>query len=203
MLYILDLFGVLVFAITGCLRVRDKKLDLLGMVVIALVTAVGGGTTRDLLLGIHPIFWMRDLNYIWLALAGALFTFATARFVPFPNRILLIADALGLSVAAILGVQISLTSGASIPIAIMMGMVSGTAGGVLRDILSNEIPLIFDSELYATAALAGAIVFVITRQITHQDEWATMLGISVVLVIRLIAIRLKITLPAFHAQQPR
>jgi uncharacterized membrane protein YeiH len=203
MLYSLDLFGIAVFAITGCLRVREKQLDLLGMLVIAVVTALGGGTTRDVLLGIHPIFWIRDMNYVWVALAAAIFTFIAARWLPFPNRVLLIADALGLSVAAILGVQTSLNNGAPLPIAVMMGMVSGTAGGVIRDILSNEIPLIFGSELYATTALTGAVLFVVVKQLASVSDLATFAGIATVLILRLTAIRFKIMLPAFRAQEPQ
>jgi uncharacterized membrane protein YeiH len=203
MLYLLDLFGVATFAITGCLRVREKHVDLFGVLVIAVVTAVGGGTTRDLLLDIHPIFWIRDMNYILAALAAALFTFVFAKRMAFPRRLLLIFDALGLSVAAILGVQTALAYEAPLPVAVIMGMVSGTAGGVMRDILSNEIPLIFGSELYATAALSGAAVFVLSYSVTRHNELATILGMLTVLTLRLVAIRYKIMLPEFEAQPPR
>jgi uncharacterized membrane protein YeiH len=203
MLYVLDLFGVAIFAITGSLRVREKRLDLLGVLIIALVTALGGGTTRDVLLDIRPIFWITDMRYIAVALIAALFTFATARFVAFPHRILLICDAIGLSVAAILGVQTSLAHGAPLPIAIMMGMVSGTVGGVIRDILSNEIPLIFGSELYATAALGGSAVFVLVRELGGPEALPLLSGIGTVLVLRLFALRFKIRLPEFEAQPPR
>jgi uncharacterized membrane protein YeiH len=203
MLYGLDLLGVASFAITGCLRVREKRLDLLGMLVIAVVTAVGGGTTRDLLLDTHPIFWIRDMNYVLVALAAALFTFVVARRIAFPARVLLIADALGLSVAAVLGVQTALANHAPLPVAVMMGMVSGTAGGVMRDILCNEIPFIFGSELYATAALCGAAVFVLVQNITGHNELATVAGMMTVLALRLAAIRYKIMLPEFAAQPPR
>jgi uncharacterized membrane protein YeiH len=171
--------------------------------VIAVVTAVGGGTTRDLLLDTHPIFWIRDMNYIVVALAAALFTFIFARRIAFPARVLLIADAIGLSVAAVLGVQTALANHAPLPVAVMMGMVSGTAGGVMRDILCNEIPFIFGSELYATAALCGAAVFVLVQNLTGQNELATVAGMMTVLVLRLAAIRYKIMLPEFAAQAPR
>jgi uncharacterized membrane protein YeiH len=203
MLYLLDLFGVAVFAITGSLRVREKKLDLLGVLIIALVTALGGGTTRDVLLDIRPIFWITDMSYIVVAVLAALFTFATARWVAFPHRFLLICDALGLSVAAILGVQVSLAHGAPLLIAIMMGMVSGTVGGVIRDILSNEIPLIFGNELYATAALGGSAVFVVAQEMGASEPFTLAAGIGTVLALRLFALRFKIRLPEFEAQPPR
>jgi uncharacterized membrane protein YeiH len=203
MLYVLELIGVASFAITGCLRMREKKLDLLGMLVIAFVTALGGGTLRDLLLDIDPIFWMRDTTYIWVALAAALFTFFVARHIAFPMRLLLITDALGLAVAAIMGVQTALNNGADAAIAVMMGMVSGTAGGVVRDILSNEIPFIFGSELYATAAAAGSGVFMVLVWFAEVPfEWAAIAGITTVLVLRLAALRYKIMLPTFETRQP-
>jgi uncharacterized membrane protein YeiH len=190
----IDLLGVAVFAISGALAGGRKGLDLLGVTVIAMVTAIGGGTLRDLLLNRHPIFWIADPGYLWAILAATVATVAYTRLWVATRKALLIADALGLAFFAIGGTQIALQAGKSPLIAVLMGMTTGVAGGVLRDLLIGEIPLILrPGRLYATAAIAGAIVFLLLRPLSALvAPWA---GMTVAAALRLLAIRYELTLP--------
>jgi uncharacterized membrane protein YeiH len=191
---IIDLLGVSVFAISGALAAGRRGLDLLGVTVIAMVTAIGGGTLRDLLLNRHPIFWIADTTYLWAILAATGATVAYTRLWVATRKALLIADALGLAFFAIGGTQIALHTGASPLIAVLMGMTTGVAGGAFRDLLTGEVPLILrPGRLYATAALAGAIVFLLLRPYaTAAAPWA---GMAVAAALRLLAIRYELTLP--------
>lgn len=190
----IDLLGVSVFAISGALAGGRKGLDLFGVTVIAMVTAIGGGTLRDLLLNRHPIFWIADPGYLWAILGATVATAAYARLWVATRKALLIADALGLAFFAIGGTQIALQAGMSSLIAVLMGMTTGVAGGMLRDILTGEIPLILrPGRLYATAAIAGAIVFLLLRPVAGAI--APWIGMSVAAGLRLAAIRYELTLP--------
>jgi uncharacterized membrane protein YeiH len=142
LLYFLDLFGIVVFAITGSLAAGRKRMDLLGVIVLAIVTAVGGGTIRDILLGVTPVFWVSAPIYILMALVTGIVFFILVRFYKTPEKILSIADAFGLAVFTVLGTQKALALGTHIGIAILMGVMTGVVGGVIRDMLSGEIPLI-------------------------------------------------------------
>jgi uncharacterized membrane protein YeiH len=190
----IDLLGVAVFAISGALAGGRKGLDLLGVTIIAMVTSIGGGTLRDLLLDRHPIFWMADPGYLWAVLAGTVATVVYTRLWVATRKALLIADALGLAFFAIGGTQIALHAGKSSLIAVLMGMTTGVAGGVLRDLLIGEIPIILrPGRLYATAAIAGAIVFLLLRP--SSPAVAPWVGMLVVAGLRLAAIRYELTLP--------
>jgi uncharacterized membrane protein YeiH len=190
----IDLIGVAVFAISGALAGGRKGLDLFGVTVIAIVTSIGGGTLRDLLLDRHPIFWIADPSYRWAVLAGTALTLAYTRLWVATRRALLVADALGLAFFAIGGVQIALQAGKSALIALIMGTITGVAGGVIRDILTGEVPLILrPGRLYATAAMAGAAVFLTLRSVLPPVAPAA--GMITVAVLRLLAIRYELTLP--------
>jgi uncharacterized membrane protein YeiH len=198
-LYVLDLVGVGVFAISGALAAGRKSLDLLGVVVISVVTAIGGGTLRDLLLGRHPIFWIADPLYIVVITAAALGTVAwTRRFHP-PAKTLLIADALGLALFSVAGAQIAQTAGLSPLIVIIMGTMTGTAGGMIRDVLSNEIPLILrpEMELYATAAIGGIALYLALETLGVPRGPAGLAGMTAIAALRFAAILTNLKLPVF------
>ncbi len=161
MIYLLDLFGVAVFAITGALAAGKKKMDLFGVVVLALATALGGGTLRDVILGAYPVFWISNPTYIFVGTAVAVSIFTAARFMRPPDRALKFADAFGLAVFTVIGTEKALSQGVPVSIAVIMGVMTGVAGGIIRDILSGEIPLVLKAEIYATASLCGAIIFAI------------------------------------------
>lgn len=203
MFYLFDLFGVIVFAITGSLAAGKKQLDLFGGMVLALVTALGGGTLRDLILGNDPIFWIADLTYIYLVIATAVAVFIIARYRKLPERTLLIADAFGLAIFSVLGAEVALQANAPGLVAIIMGMLTGVAGGIIRDILSNEIPLILQQEIYATAAIAGATVFVLLKQFSMLSQFNLALAAAVTLSLRLAAIKWKFSLPVFLTNQDK
>jgi uncharacterized membrane protein YeiH len=195
--YVLDLLGVAVFAISGVLAAGRKNLDLLGAAVIAVVTAIGGGTLRDLLLDRHPIFWIADSAYLWVILGATGITLGYLRFWIASRRALLVADALGLAFFTIAGVQIAQEAGHSDPIAILMGTITGVAGGVLRDVLTAEIPIIFrPGRLYATAALAGAGLYVLLAGRGVSMEVAGLAGMAATAGLRLAAIFWRLELPA-------
>ena len=160
MRYILDLLGVGVFAVSGALAAGRKHLDWLGVAVISLVTAIGGGTVRDVLLNRHPIFWIANPAYLLVCLAATAFTLLYVHLrIPAP-RALLVADALGLAFFTISGAQIAEQSGLSWLLAILMGAITGVAGGMVRDVLCNEIPLILRrGQLYASSAIVGAALY--------------------------------------------
>jgi len=204
MRYALDLMGVAVFAISGVLAAGRKGLDVLGAAVIAVVTAIGGGTLRDLLLDRHPIFWIADPTYLWVILAATAVTLGYVRFWAASRRTLLIADALGLAFFTISGVQIAQQAGHSDPIALLMGTITGVAGGVLRDVLIGEIPLIFrPGRLYATAAIAGAGLYVVLAGRGVSKETAAVAGMAAIAGLRLAAIFWRLELPVVPLPEDR
>lgn len=200
-LYLLDLFGVAVFAISGALAAGRKSLDLLGVVIIAVVTAVGGGTTRDLLLDRHPVFWIADPTYLLVIIVASLFTIWYTQYKEPPEKALLIADALGLAVFTILGAQITQEIVSSSVIIIIMAAITGTVGGLIRDVLSNEIPLILRRDIYATAALTGAAIYLLLQLSTLDATLNIVLAMFVVIGLRLAAIQWDLHLPRFKLKE--
>ncbi|TWE06931.1 putative membrane protein YeiH [Pseudomonas sp. AG1028] len=197
--YFADLFGVAVFAITGALMAGRKSMDLFGVLVIAIITALGGGTLRDVILGNHPVSWIRNDTYILVATLAALGTVIWVRMTrPIHEKGLLIADAFGLAVFTVIGTEVALQYAMPSSTAVIMGIMTGVAGGVMRDVICNEIPLIFKKEIYATACLAGAVTFVLLRMLQTPHWLDTGVAMLVVLGIRLAAIRWRFSLPRFH-----
>lgn len=197
--YLADLFGVAVFAITGALMAGRKSMDLFGVLVIAIITALGGGTLRDVILDNHPVSWIRNDTYILVATLAALGTVIWVRMTrPIHEKGLLVADAFGLSVFTVIGTEVALQYAMPSSTAVIMGVMTGVAGGVMRDVICNEIPLIFKKEIYATACLAGAVTFVLLRMLETPHWLDTGVAMLVVLAIRLAAIRWRFSLPRFH-----
>lgn len=203
MLIWLEYFAGAVGAISGVLAATGKRLDLFGALVLALVTAVGGGTIRDLCLGIKPVFWVQNPGYVIVSLLAALATFVVARFWRMPYKALMVADAFGLALFTIVGLEKALVYGAPASIAVILGIVTGVAGGLLRDVLRGEIPLVLQPEiyLYATAAFAGAVVYVLLLQWVPDAWFARYVGMFVILALRLAAIIWKIRLPIFEPRE--
>jgi len=200
-LYYLDLIGVTVFAMSGALSAGRKSLDLLGVLVIAVVTAIGGGTIRDLLLDRHPIFWIADPTYLVVISVAALLTTGYVRWRPPPVNSLLVADALGLALFTIMGARIAESAGLSPIIVVLMGTLTGVAGGLIRDVLSAEIPLILRRDIYATAAIAGASIYLLLQALGLSPPVAAVAGFSAVAVLRLLAILKGLRLPVFRLPQ--
>jgi len=194
-LYILDLMGVAVFAASGALAAGRKSMDLLGVIVIAAVTAVGGGTLRDVLLDRHPVFWMADPLYLTVILGVALVTIVYVRWRRPPLRALAVADAFGLGLFTISGAQIAERAGMSALIVILLATMTAVAGGVLRDVLSAEVPLILRRDIYATAAVCGAAVYLLAQHLDLSEPVSVVVGVFVVVALRLAAIVWELQLP--------
>ena len=203
MLYLLEHFGVAVSAVSGVLAARGKRVDLFGVIVLAVVTAFGGGTIRDLVLGDVPIFWVRDANFLLNATAAAIFTFFVARVHHFESKAMLIADAFQLAAFTMIGVKKALVFAVPPPAAVTLGVITGVAGGIIRDTMTGEIPLVFRPEiyLYATAALAGAIAFVALQRWLPGGPANVIIAAAVTLLLRLAAIRWKFVLPVFTTRE--
>ncbi len=198
LLYLIDLFGTAIFAISGVLLAGRLKMDPFGVVVLASVTAIGGGSVRDMMLGSMPVFWIKDTNYIWVILLTCL---AALGLIRHPKRlawyILPVCDAIGLAVFVGIGVEKSLLLHDSMLVAVIMGVITGCGGGIIRDILAREIPMVLRSEVYATACIAGGVVHTSSLYLGLDGSSAFILGVVTTLIIRLTAIRWHLSLPTF------
>ena len=197
LLYALDLAGVAVFAVSGALAAGRVGLDWFGVVVLATLPAIGGGTLRDLLLGRQPIFWVADSTYPWVICASAIFTLIYTSFLPVPMHALLIADALGLALFAVTGAQLAERMGHAPIIVVMMGTMTGVAGGVLRDVLSGTVPMILKKDIYATAAIVGIVLYLAAQRLGMERRWAMALGLVAVVALRLLSVANGWQLPTF------
>jgi uncharacterized membrane protein YeiH len=195
LLYYFDLAGVAVFAASGVLAARERDLDVFGVLVVATVTAVGGGTLRDVLLDRHPIFWISDTWYLMVIIAAALATVAYLRVRPPPGATLVVADALGLALS---GAQVAEAAQCPPLIVVVMGTMTGVTGGVLRDILTAQVPLILRREIYATAAVAGVAAYLVLRAFDVPATASVGAGMIVVVALRLLAIRWDLHLPVIR-----
>jgi uncharacterized membrane protein YeiH len=203
-LHWLDYAGVAVFAVSGALAAGRKSLDLLGVVVIAMVTAIGGGTLRDLLMDRHPVFWIAQPEFLVVIGAAALLTVPYTRFARPPDKFLQVADALGLALFSISGARIAQDAGHPGLIVVVMGTITGVFGGVLRDVLVAEIPMILRrGNIYATAAIAGCSLYVLLQSAGFERGLCVAAGMSTVALLRLAAIVLNLQLPVFSLHDDR
>ncbi len=197
-------FAIAVGAISGVLAAEGKKVDLFGILVLAMVTGFGGGTLRDLLLGALPPPWLKDPAVLYTGTGAGVFTFIAARRWTFPSRILMVADAFGLALFAVLGAKKALQFEAAPYAAVALGVITGVAGGMIRDTLLREIPMVFRREihLYATAAFAGTVLYVsVPRSGWHGEQTVFITSVVLILVLRLAAMRWRLGLPDFQARQ--
>lgn len=200
LLYVLSLMGVAVFAISGALSAGRKRFDIFGVLVISVVTAIGGGTIRDLLLDRNPIFWIGDTRYLLVSSVAGLLTILYVRRRTFSLRWLLYADGLGLALFTISGTRIAEGTGVSPGVSVLMGCITGVAGGVIRDVLSAEVPMLLrDRELYATAAIGGSVAYLaLTRVLSVEVQLASVIGMVVVAALRFSSIWWKLRMPVIH-----
>ena len=198
LIYFIDLFGTAIFAISGVLLAGRLKMDPFGVVVLASVTAIGGGTIRDMALGATPVFWIKDTNYIWIILITCLLTMLIVRR---PKRlawwVLPVCDAIGLAVFVGIGVEKAMMYQESALIAIIMGVITACGGGIIRDVLAREVPMVLRSEVYATACIIGGIFHTTALSMDYSNDAAFLAGVISTLVIRLGAIRWHLSLPIF------
>ncbi|MBF9001546.1 MULTISPECIES: TRIC cation channel family protein [Vibrio] len=202
LLYSIDLFGTAIFAVSGVLLAGRLRMDPFGVIVLASVTAIGGGTIRDMALGATPVFWIRNTSYLWVILITCIITMLIVRR---PKRvawwILPVCDAIGLAVFVGIGVEKAMSYQSSPLVAIIMGVLTGCGGGIIRDVLAREIPMVLRSEVYATACIIGGVFHTSALALGYSSETALLSGISSTLIIRLGAIRWHLSLPIFALQR--
>lgn len=194
-IYLIDLCGTMVFAISGAMAANRKHIDVFGATFTGFVTAIGGGSLRDVFLNLRPV-WVDDGNYLLAILIGVIISIVANKQIDKLARTLFFFDAIGIGFFCIVGVQKSLSYGSSEVAAIILGMFSAVMGGVIRDTLLNETPLIFHKEIYATACLAGAILYVILRSAGVDQPTNIFFSAALVFIIRIVAVKYKLTLPS-------
>jgi uncharacterized membrane protein YeiH len=196
--YILELVGTFFFAVSGALAIQDHHDDLFGAGFMGFVTAIGGGTLRDIMLGSYPLVWIGDINFLYAILTGVIAAYFFYRFFIRLPRTFLFFDTLGISFFTILGVEKALSLGVRPEIAAIMGMFSAIMGGVIRDVLTNETPVLFRKEIYATACLVGAVLYLILFYYGVDRDVNLIVSIVMIFVIRLLAVKYKLSLPSFR-----
>jgi uncharacterized membrane protein YeiH len=196
LLFILTYIAVIASSISGALEARKHQMDIVGATTIAFVNAFGGGTLRDMMLGRTPVFWVNDP---WLTVTTLVFAvFAFYRLETFSKRLLITADAIGLGIFSILGATYALQLNISPIVSILMGVVTGVFGGVLRDVLSNRIPNVFrqSTELYATCSFIGTSVYILLNELDMNALPIALIGAAIIFAMRLFAVRFQVTLPS-------
>lgn len=193
-IYIIDLLGTMVFAISGAMAAHRKRIDIFGATFTGFITAIGGGSLRDVFLNLRPV-WVDDSNYLLVILLGVFISSVFNKELDRLARTLTFFDAIGIGFFCAVGVQKSLLYESSEAAAVVLGMFSAVMGGVTRDTLLNETPLIFRKEIYATACVSGALLFVILKGLHVRDDVNTFVSSSVVFIIRIISVKYKFTLP--------
>lgn len=196
--YLLELLGTFFFAISGALAIQNDHDDLFGAGFMGFVTAIGGGTLRDIMLGSYPLVWIADIYILYAIFAGVVVAYLFFRYLVKLRRTFLFFDTLGISFFTILGVEKALSLGVRPEIAAIMGMFSAIMGGVIRDVLTNETPVLFRKEIYATACLAGAILYLVLYKLQVDRNINLIISIVLIFIIRLIAVRYKLALPSFR-----
>lgn len=196
---IIMIIGVFSFAISGALTAMQKRFDIFGIIIIGFATAVGGGTIRDLLIG-KPIFWLVEPIYIYFIIGGSVFAMIFRRKLNYLRKTLLFFDTIGLGLFTIMGVEIGLAYELSDISCVVMGVITGSFGGILRDVLVNDIPIVFRKEIYATISIAGGSIFLILRKFEINEYLIDYLPVFFIIILRFIVIRYKISLPSFYGK---
>ncbi len=194
-IYILDILGTFAFAISGALMASKKSFDLFGVVIIAFVTAVGGGMLRDIMINAHPINWIGDLNYIWTILLAVVFTMLFKSKIEPLRKTFFLFDTIGISVFTLLGLQKGLSYELPSIVALIMGMVSAVFGGVIRDVLTRKVPLIFKKEIYASACLLGGLTYLVLGFFHMNESVNFIISAVVIIAIRTVSVIYKFELP--------
>ena len=198
MFYLFDIFGTIAFAISGVLIAMNKRMDPFGILIIAFVTAVGGGTLRDILIGETPVSWMKDMNYTYAVLGSAVFAVIFKSKINYLRTSLFLFDTIGIGLYTVVGVEKGINAELHPIICVALGTISACFGGVIRDILCNEIPVIFRKEIYATACILGGFSYFALRQLPIDENIIFMTAGAIVIAIRILAVKFKIALPSLY-----
>lgn len=199
--FLMDLLGTVAFAISGVLVAMEKRLDMFGVLIIAFVTAVGGGTLRDLLIGNTPVAWMQEATYIITIVGTVILAITFREKIKYLRKSLFLFDTLGIGLYTMVGIEKGLNAELLPVMCIILGTITASFGGVIRDILCNEIPVIFHKEIYATACVVGGLSYFLLRKLPLSDEYVYMTSILIVIGIRLLAVKYKIVLPSIYKTQ--
>lgn len=197
-LSIIDILGTIAFAASGAFSAMDRKLDPFGVIILSFVTAIGGGTLRDMLIGNTPVAWLRNDITAIVILATALVTLFFGRYVKQFQKTLFLFDALGLGVFTLIGMEKGMNAQLSPGICIALGTITACFGGVIRDVLLNNVPLIFHREIYASACILGGGVYLLLQKTGIPNDWNTIIAILVIVFIRIVAMRYKLMLPRVY-----
>ncbi len=193
-IYFVDLFGTCIFAISGVLTAKQKNFDLVGTLVVGFVTSIGGGTLRDLLIDKHPVSWLNDRSYFLVIILGYFIAYIFKNRIINLKKSMFLFDTIGIGLFTVLGIQAAMQKGFNVEICLIMGIISACFGGILRDVLTNEIPLIFRKEIYASACLIGGLVYVGLTHLSNYENINTLVPIFTVIVIRYCSIKYNWTL---------
>jgi uncharacterized membrane protein YeiH len=198
--YLAELAGTYFFAISGVLATDDKDRNWFGATFTGFVTAIGGGSLRDILLGSHPLIWIDDINFLYAILLGVVTSLAFFNLVLKLRRTMLLFDMAGIALFTIVGVEKSLSLGVRPEVAAIMGVFTAVMGGVIRDTLTNKTPIIFSKEVYATACLAGAILYLVLESASVSRIGNFLISASLIVIIRIVVIKFKIELPSLKSK---
>lgn len=198
---VLDFIGTFAFAVSGALTAMHKKLDIFGIFIIGFVTAIGGGTVRDVLTGNTPVIWMEETIYVYLIGVAVIFAILFRKYLAHLSRSLFLFDTIGLGVFTIIGVEAGLRFGLDPIICIALGAMTGCFGGVIRDTLCNMVPVIFHKEIYATASIAGGIFYLILYELGATSDLIYVSTAGLIIVIRLLVVKYSIRLPSFYVRK--
>jgi len=201
LLQTVDILGTVAFAISGVLVAMEKKLDLFGVLIIAFVTAIGGGTLRDLLIGNTPVGWMRDLTYVITIFISVVFAIIFVNKLKYLRKSLFLFDTIGIGLYTMVGIEKGLEAELLPIMCVFLGTMTACFGGVTRDILCNEIPVIFRKEIYATACILGGASYFLFMQFPIKDSYAYVAAIFVVIMLRLIAVKFDVRLPNIYKKE--
>lgn len=198
MFYTIDVLGTIAFAISGVLVAINKKMDLFGILIIGFVTAVGGGTLRDILIGQTPVSWMKDITYTYVILGSGIFAIVFRNNINYLRTSLFLFDTIGIGLYTVVGIEKGIHAGLHPLICIALGTITASFGGVIRDILCNEIPVIFRKEIYATACIIGGIAYFLIIKFPLDNNFVFLLSAGIVIIIRILAVKFKIGLPTVY-----
>ncbi|AXT19586.1 trimeric intracellular cation channel family protein [Flavobacteriaceae bacterium AU392] len=198
MFYTIDILGTIAFAISGALIAMQKKMDPFGILIIAFVTAIGGGTLRDILIGETPVNWMKDITFTYVILGATVLAIVFRSKINYLRTSLFLFDTIGIGLYTVIGVEKGLSVGLNPIICIALGTISACFGGVIRDILCNEIPVVFRKEVYATACILGGVTYFVLRYFPINDDFVFVIAGLVVIVTRLLVVKFKISLPSLY-----
>jgi len=196
----IDILGTIAFAISGVLTALNKRLDPFGILIIAFVTAVGGGTLRDILINV-PVAWMQDLTYVYVIVASTILAVIFRKRLGYIRRSLFLFDTIGISLFTIIGVEKGIAAGFSPVICVALGTMSACFGGVIRDILCNEIPIIFRKEIYATACILGATAYFVLHATPIPEGFIVIISGAIVFTVRFLAVYFKLSLPSIYRKE--